>query len=127
MDTATTALDTTILGHIERARSADPAGEYRKRIADLANAETMWSALTEMVASEVAGLQWVRVGNVISAGHVPHKALALVLESAIDTILRGADDQWSGRGNDLRRVKHDALCQWADGARLLLQSYEVGS
>ncbi len=36
-------------------------------------------------------------------------------------LIVGADDNWSGRGNDLRRVKFDATRRWVDTARNLLQ------
>lgn len=50
----------------------------------------------------------------------PAEALALVAAEAVrQVVITGADDSWSGRGNDLRRVRHDALRRWvADNADL---------
>lgn len=77
-------------------------------VAAVARAEVVYSR--ESLAAAIAERQNVP----------PAEAIRLSAADAISTLVHtGPDDTWSGRGNDLRRVRHDALRRWvADNADL---------
>lgn len=81
----------------------------RQSLAEEATAETtssqmMLDAVTKIAQHEVAARMHTGAARII-ANHGP----ADVREWATERLLDGADDRWSGRGNDHQRSQFDAV------------------
>lgn len=64
---------------------------------------------------------WIRVGMIAEREPCTHaEALQVAIDSELQAILsQGADDTWSGRGNDARRAQFDARRDWVQTQRLV--------
>lgn len=70
-------------------------------------------------AAEEATLElWLRVGAFVERGEPIALAMQYVVDSTLDEVLaNGADDKWSGRANDIQRIRFDARRQWVQRQR----------
>lgn len=68
-------------------------------------------ALTKRVAEHEVRKHWGMLGCKIIAfaEREGEDAEQLIRKEITDALVSGADDTWSGRGNDLQRIRHDAL------------------
>lgn len=108
--------------HIEnRVRQAEERitdiwAELGNRIAGLepglTHGEMVAQLTREAIAEEAELSLWLRVGlGAERNGYA--MAMAIVCEALLEELLtNGADDTWSGRGNDVRRIRHDARRAW---------------
>ncbi|GAA4680638.1 hypothetical protein [Nocardioides nanhaiensis] len=111
--------DATILANVETAR-ARVIGLCNERASatDIAEAALLVANAEGMASARIAYRNTLRN----AADHLRHDPThPEVVEAARtylrDLILSGADDTWSGRGNDARRARHDGFLA---GARELL-------
>ncbi len=89
----------------EAATAGHRSDDLHDRVQAIARAEVVRDL--ERHAANVAG------GHTLAPAGSPVEALQLVARGALRQLVQqGADDTWSGRANDLRRVRHDALRRW---------------
>lgn len=76
--------------------------------------DDLWDRLVAVAKAEVDFTRENLAARIAERrGVAPAEALRLTAIDGMDDLLfQGADDTWSGRGNDLRRVRHDALRRW---------------
>ena len=109
----------TIARHI--ATAADHATKDFAAVAAATSVDGALSAVYQAAETEVAAAQWATVKMLVDGGRTPVDALRLVVEETTRQIVdQGADDNWSGRRNDLRRVRFDALRRWVQTASYML-------
>lgn len=89
---------------------------------DAVDCDTVHAYAQRLATAQVMADRWDTVCRVVGPDRTTTEALAFVVERTIDALLiTGADDEWSGRRNDLRRVKFDATRRWVENARNVLQ------
>jgi hypothetical protein len=122
MSTDTTSLITSAMkSALAQPAATDPMGTLAKAIAGASDTDHALHALHLAAEAEVTTRQWQHVDMVIDSGRTPVEALRLVVKDTTSQIIgRGADDTWSGRSNDLKRVRFDALRIWIDRTSHLL-------
>lgn len=83
----------------------DPADAFREAVASatIRSSEAALALVHDMARQEVTQRVWRAVRVYLVAGATVEQ----VQQELLQELLRGADDKWSGRGNDLRRVAHD--------------------
>jgi cobalamin biosynthesis Mg chelatase CobN len=121
-----------IIGYIETAQKRQQTAQFDLTEA-IGNTDGRPEAIQSLVQSyaenRVADALWIHVGDLVQRDDLYVEdevdALRKVVEYETERLLTcGADDTWSGRGNDLKRVEFDAKRNWLSHARLLL-SLEV--
>lgn len=107
---------------LSQPEATDPMGTLTKAVAQARNAKDAMYAVQHAAEAEVCTGRWQIVKMLIEdRGFEPVEALRMVIDQTIkDIIGQGADDNWSGRGNDLMRVRFDALRRWVQEAGYLL-------
>ena len=93
----------------DAAREKSPDGQVR--------ADTVRALTEELAEAQVERQWWSTLKSVLKAG----RPADIALKMAINQVLRGPDDTWSGRGNDLRRVEFAALARWTERLQEELQ------
>lgn len=119
----TVTLNAKIAARITKAAEALDAARTAVAAAAVDADSDRLLALTYRVAeAEVADRQWRMVSAVAERdGSNYVAALRIVLDQSVqDILLIGADDDWSGRANELRRVKFNALRAWTVAGRRFL-------
>lgn len=114
--------DADILAPLEAAReSLVTMAQGRGRAEDLAAAALAVCEAEGMAAARIAYRNTL-VGAAKHRGmSTTHPEVRAVAEQAVtDLVLAGADDTWSGRGNDARRARYDGTRK---AARELLPRY----
>lgn len=82
-------------------------------VENLSDARALWDSLVALAGAERTVEIESFVETVIERGHDLDAATEIVASSVLrDLVVSGADDTWSGRGNDLRRVQADACRDW---------------
>lgn len=90
--------------------------------AETETAVKLTHALNELARSEGEHHYWDAARTAVSEGYDGLEALGLILDSAIERIAtQGADDTWSGRGNDVRRSQFEGVRMFIYDARLTLK------
>lgn len=102
-----------IVGAIERfdrnaAFQAERGDALKARLVEVigsATVDTLADTVEQIAKCEAACIVHTKAGNVLRNGHTFADVRIHLTE---DVLIQGAEDTWSGRGNDLRRAKHDA-------------------
>lgn len=114
--------DATITAQMTTALKRNPMNDLRSAITNMMRSEDALMAVHRAAEDEVHRTQWQHVKNLTEAGTTPTEALAVVVQTTTrQIIVTGADDTWSGRGNDYKRVRFDALRQWVEATSYLLE------
>lgn len=121
-DTRTPALIVTrMTAHLAQKSVTDPMGTLAANVAGARDADDAMRHVQNAAETEVATRQWTHVAMIIDGGQSPVDALRLVVDETTRQIVgQGADDTRSGRANDLRRTRFDALRRWVQDASCLL-------
>lgn len=91
--------------------AAENVTAARARLAKIASGDddrridSLVSAVNAVAKAEGANRAWSRAARMIEGGHTAAEAY----ESVVDLVLNGADDSWSGRGNDAKRAEFDGI------------------
>jgi hypothetical protein len=101
----------------------DAIGAFRTLLAEKAVATDttpadLASICNDLARHEAARSTYLRAGQMLVNG----RTVADVKEMLFDTVAAGADDQWSGRGNDVKRAAHDGRCDAVSRLRLIIES-----
>lgn len=76
-----------------------------------------WGKFALKIAeAEGAAVAWARLVNVVNhnESHAIPVTEADVLSLAFDLLSNGANDSWSGRGNDIKRARFDGMISAAN-------------
>ena len=102
--------DEQIMAPVKQAQAAllevvteAATSEYQRGEALVKSAQVVYNA--EIVASAAFGYR-----DVVRNTSDPMKAMEYLMRLAV----RGADDNWSGRGNDSKRSAHDEVLRFVD-------------
>lgn len=120
----TTHIALAVKSALSQPEATDPMGTLAKAVAQAKTTEDAMYAVQHAAKAEVSTGQWQIVNMLIEdRGHSPVEALRMVVdETTKDIVGCGADDGWSGRGNDLKRVRFDARRRWVQDAGYMLPS-----
>lgn len=127
-ETTTTARAERIVSAMNSAlrqpEATEPMETLTKVIAHCTSIDGAMSSLYRAAETEVVTGRWQIVKMLVEDREFePVEALRVVVhETTRDIVGRGADDSWSGRTNDLKRVRFDALRRWVQNTEFLLPS-----
>ena len=103
--------DEQILAPVQRAKATLASKATEAVTDDHMLGERLVAAAEDVAVAEAVASAALRYRNVLKSEGVT--ALALT-QSLMGLLVRGADDSWSGRGNDLKRTMHDAVRKFAE-------------
>lgn len=99
---------------IERFERIRPA--FAESVLDESNTVHDLNQRLQTLASEQAEVVlWKQWKQIVASGKSEATATAIMVRQVMTMmIINGADDRWSGRGNDLRRAEFDGRRFWLD-------------
>lgn len=109
MNTTAETTDDTILAPLEAARESLVAlAQGRGRAEDIAASALAVCEAEGVAATRIAYRNALRVAAERRHMDPTHPEVrAVAAQCVTDLVLAGADDTWSGRGNDARRARYD--------------------